>query len=222
MGGGQGRAEPRPIRLEGTPQQLEWVKQIVSEKINVPVDRLASTQAWPGLSHTPAAAAASGGAGGGGAAGGAGGSGITVSPAPGGQGIVMSVPNESVGLVIGRGGVTIKTMEAQASRPAPPTRQSPSLGQTPALPPWRPGQVAATTLHPLHPLAIPHPSVVRSRRCVRKPSRAEALRILSYRTPRGSRLACSCCTALRPQPHRTASSPHRSHSPTRPLAQFES
>ena len=28
----QGRAEPRPIRLEGTPQQLEWVKQVVSDE----------------------------------------------------------------------------------------------------------------------------------------------------------------------------------------------
>ena len=31
----------------------------------------------------------------------------------GGTGIVLSVPNESVGLVIGRGGATIKAMEAQ-------------------------------------------------------------------------------------------------------------
>ena len=51
----QGKAEARPIQLSGTPQQLDWCKALVAEKVNVPVEQLASTQEFAGGPPTPQA-----------------------------------------------------------------------------------------------------------------------------------------------------------------------
>ena len=120
----QGRAEPRPIQLTGTSQQLEWCKSLVSEKVNVPVEGLASTQQFVGPAaagvNAGGAASASSEAQGGGpggseaAAGGGGGGSGRPEPysteAPGG-GLIVHVPNDSVGLIIGKQGATIKMLE---------------------------------------------------------------------------------------------------------------
>ncbi len=60
----QGRSELRPIQLTGTQQQLDWCKGLISEKVNVPVEQLASTQTFDG--GAPSGPGGGGGAGGGG------------------------------------------------------------------------------------------------------------------------------------------------------------
>ena len=60
----QGRSEPRPIQLTGTQQQLDWCKGLISEKVNVPVEQLASTQTFEG--GAPSGPGGGGGAGHGG------------------------------------------------------------------------------------------------------------------------------------------------------------
>ena len=95
-----GRSDPRPIKLEGNQQQLDWVKQLVAEKVNVAVESLASNQSFPGAPGTTSHTAAPGQP-------------LVAAPLPGGQGVVINVPNDSVGLVIGKQGATIKSIEMQ-------------------------------------------------------------------------------------------------------------
>lgn len=103
----QGKSEPRPIKIDGTPQQLDWLKQLIAEKVSVSVESLASNATFHGISGSTATNAPGGG-----------GSVSTATatlgnpvPVPGG-GVMINVPNESVGLVIGRQGATIKMLEA--------------------------------------------------------------------------------------------------------------
>lgn len=107
----QGKSEPRPIKIEGTAQQLEWLKQLIAEKVNVSVESLASTATFHGISGSTATNAPGGGSSSSGASSAAVAAGLNPVPAPGG-GVMISVPNESVGLVIGRQGATIKLLES--------------------------------------------------------------------------------------------------------------
>ena len=86
----QGRSEPRPIQLTGTQQQLVWCKGLISKKVKVPVEQLASTQTFD--VGAPVGQGWGGGAG----------------------GIIVNVPNESVGRVIGKQGSTIKQLQQQS------------------------------------------------------------------------------------------------------------
>ena len=113
----QGKDMPRPIQRSGNEQQLEWCKGLISEKVSVPVSDLTSTQTFQGptggggggsSSVAPGAGAGGGGGGGGGGTGGA-----YAEPGPGGS-VVVHVPNESVGLVIGKQGATIKMLEGSS------------------------------------------------------------------------------------------------------------
>jgi len=93
----QGKNDPRPIQLQGYPPQLDYCKQLVAEKVGVDISALASNQTFQG-----------------GSAGGPGGSSgprsyVTAGQAPGE--VVINVPNESVGLVIGKAGATIRMLE---------------------------------------------------------------------------------------------------------------
>ena len=113
----QGKAEPRPIQLTGTQQQIDWCKSLVSEKVNIPVDQLASEQPFQGPGAAPAAAPGTAGGGSEGGEGGTDSSGRPqpyTTPAPGG-GIICHVPNDSVGLVIGKQGATIRMLEHSSS-----------------------------------------------------------------------------------------------------------
>lgn len=94
----QGKQVPRPIQLQGYQQQIDYCKTLVSEKVGVGVEALTSNQTFNGGS--------SGGSGSGPR------SYVTAGAAPGE--VVINVPNESVGLVIGKGGATIKALEAQS------------------------------------------------------------------------------------------------------------
>lgn len=105
----QGKQMPRPIQLQGYQQQLEYCKGLVAEKVGVDVATLASEQVWQGGNaggpgpHPAAPVVVAGAA--------AGGQGKTYITQGGPGETVIHVPNESVGLVIGKQGSTIKYLE---------------------------------------------------------------------------------------------------------------
>jgi far upstream element-binding protein len=85
----QGKSEPRPIQLQGYQYQLDICKSIISEKVQVPADKLSSTQTFQGGTTTTPRSY------------------VTTNA----NETVVHVPNESVGLVIGKSGQTIKYLE---------------------------------------------------------------------------------------------------------------
>eukprot|EP00283_Hemiselmis_rufescens_P010805 CAMPEP_0173435968 /NCGR_PEP_ID=MMETSP1357-20121228/15688_1 /TAXON_ID=77926 /ORGANISM="Hemiselmis rufescens, Strain PCC563" /LENGTH=395 /DNA_ID=CAMNT_0014401009 /DNA_START=52 /DNA_END=1235 /DNA_ORIENTATION=+ len=100
----QGRVQNRPIQLSGYQTQVEYCKTLIAQKVGVEVSALASQQEFT-------AATATGGANNTGTPGQGGGAARAfVTSAPSGD-VIVNVPNESVGLVIGKAGATIKYLE---------------------------------------------------------------------------------------------------------------
>jgi len=114
----QSNPKPRPIQLSGTAQQLEYVKQLIAEKVGLPAEQLGSEQEFSG-GPPPASNSGSwsgGGGGGGSGGGGGGGSSGGWNPQISGEAgnLTVRIPNDTVGLIIGKGGGTIKMLETQS------------------------------------------------------------------------------------------------------------
>eukprot|EP00960_Hanusia_phi_P050293 760128-Hanusia_phi.AAC.4 len=104
-----GKSDPRPIQLQGTEQQIYWVEQLIAEKINIPLENILQTQqVKPGLPPPQDMGLAQFGM-----------------PPPYGaptadppvgaiQTFIIKVPNDKVGLVIGKGGCTIKEIQQRS------------------------------------------------------------------------------------------------------------
>ena len=102
-----GKAVPRPILLKGTETQLAWLKQLVSERVNIPPEELISQQEFTAgpIGSAPAGAQ------------------------PGWGNVnrrqemtanqsadnVVHIATDAVGLIIGRAGATIRELESQHS-----------------------------------------------------------------------------------------------------------
>jgi len=100
-----GKSVPRPILLKGTETQLAWLKQLVSERVNIPPEELLSQQDFTAGPIGSAPAGAQPGWG-------------NVSrrqemTANHSADNVVHIATDAVGLIIGRAGATIRELEGQ-------------------------------------------------------------------------------------------------------------